>query len=364
MTSQFGKCLKIAVSGESHGEDIRVVAEGFPKGFLVDMDALSRFMARRAPGGMLSTPRREADTPLFLSGLTDGKTDGAPLCAVIQNTNTRSGDYANLLDQPRPSHADLPARMKYGASIDLRGGGHFSARLTAPMCVAGGIALQILQKNGITVGAHLACVGNEWDTPFDPVNVTADDLRRPADNTPATLSEEAAARMTAVIREAAADGDSVGGVVECAAIGLPWGLGEPLYDGAENRLASNLFGIPAVRGVEFGTGFAAAQMRGSEHNDPYRKDGDRIVTATNHAGGIVGGITNGMPLVLRVAFKPTPSIAKPQETLRLSTDEVETLAIKGRHDPCVAVRAVPVVEAAVALTLLDMLLESKGDVIV
>lgn len=364
MTSHFGKRLKIAVSGESHGEDIRVSAEGLPAGFAVDMEALSRFMARRAPGGSLATPRREADAPVFLSGLTDGKTDGEPLCAVIQNTNTRSGDYQNLLDQPRPSHADLPARMKYGDGIDLRGGGHFSARLTAPVCVAGGIALQILKKNGITVGAHLACVENVWDTPFDPVAVTAEELHLPADRTPATLSEEAGARMSAAIREAAADGDSVGGIVECAAIGLPWGLGEPLYDGAENRLAANLFGVPAVRGVEFGTGFAAAHMRGSEHNDPYRKAGDRIVTATNHAGGIVGGITTGMPLILRVAFKPTPSIAKPQETLRLSTGEVETLTIHGRHDPCVALRAVPIVEAVTALTVLDMLLEQEGEIIV
>ncbi len=364
MTSQFGKHLKIAVSGESHGESISVTAEGLPAGFTVDMQALSRFLSRRAPGGTLATPRREADIPAFLSGLSNGKTDGTPLCAVIQNTNTRSGDYTEFSDIPRPSHADLPARMKYGDSVDLRGGGHFSARLTAPLCVAGGIALQILEKNGITVGAHLAAAGDVWDTPFDPVTVTAEELHRPATRTPATLDEDVGARMAAAIREAADDGDSVGGIVECGAIGLPWGLGEPLYDGAENRLSSVLFGIPAVRGVEFGTGFAAAAMRGSEHNDPYRKEGDRIVTATNHAGGIVGGITNGMPLILRVAFKPTPSIAKPQETLRLSSGKVESFTAKGRHDPCVAVRAVPVVEAAVALTLLDMLLESKGDVTV
>lgn len=364
MTSQFGKRLKVAISGESHGDSICVVVEGMPAGFAVDMDALARFMARRAPGGELATPRRETDAPTFLSGLADGKTNGHPLYAVIQNTNTRSGDYANLSDIPRPSHADLPARMKYGESVDLRGGGHFSARLTAPLCVAGGIALQILEKLGISVGAHLAAVGDVWDTPFDPVAVTAEDLHLPATRTPAVLNKEAGDHMAAVIREAAADGDSVGGIVECAAIGLPWGLGEPLYDGTENRLAATLFGIPAVRGVEFGTGFAAAKMRGSEHNDPYRKHGDRIVTATNHAGGIIGGITNGMPLVLRVAFKPTPSIAKPQETLRLSTGKVDTLTIKGRHDPCVVVRAVPVVEAAVALTLLDMYLESKGDMTV
>ena len=364
MTSQFGKHLKVAISGESHGDSISVVAEGMPAGFAVDMEELHRFLARRAPGGSLATPRREADIPTFVSGLANGKTNGQPLHAIIQNTNTRSKDYAALTDVPRPSHADLPARMKYGESIDLRGGRHFSARLTAPLCVAGGIALQILEKMGIAVGAHLAAVGDVWDTPFDPVSVTAKDLHLSATRTPAALNEEAGNRMAAVIREAAAEGDSVGGIVECAAIGLPWGLGEPLYDGAENRLAATIFGIPAVRGIEFGTGFAAANMRGSEHNDPYRKQGDRIVTATNHAGGIVGGITNGMPLILRVAFKPTPSIAKPQETLCLSTGKVDTLTIQGRHDPCVAVRAVPVVEAAVALTLLDMVLENEGAVTV
>lgn len=364
MSSHFGNKLKISIFGQSHGEGIGVVVDGLPAGFAVNTEALARFMARRAPGGRLATPRAEADAVEFLSGLFEGKTCAAPLCAVIRNTNVRSTDYAALRDLPRPSHADLPALLKYGESVDLRGGGHFSARLTAPLCVAGGIALQILEKNGITVGAHVAAVGDVWDTPFDPVAVTAEDLRLPASRPLPVLSGEAAARMEDVITTAAAEGDSVGGIVECAAVHLPCGLGEPLYDGVENRLAAALFGIPAVRGVEFGSGFAAAAMRGSVHNDTYRRTGDRIVTTTNHAGGIVGGITTGMPLIVRAAFKPTPSIAKEQETLRLSTGEADTLSIGGRHDPCVALRAVPVVEAAVALTLLDMLLEAKKDVIV
>ncbi|MBE6757757.1 MAG: chorismate synthase [Ruminococcaceae bacterium] len=364
MSSQFGKRLKVSVFGQSHGDAIGVVVDGLPAGFAVDEAALARFMARRAPGGTLTTPRSEADTPHFLSGLVDGVTCGAPLCAVIQNTNTRSGDYAALADQPRPSHADYPAAVKYHGFADLRGGGHFSGRLTAPLCVAGGIACQILQKNGISVGAHVASVGNVHDRLFDPVAVTADDLALPASRTPAVLDPSAGEAMAALITDTANRGDSIGGVVECAAVGLPAGLGAPLYDGVENRLAAALFGIPAVKGVEFGAGFAAAAMLGSEHNDAYRREGMGVVTATNHAGGILGGITTGMPLVVRVAFKPTPSIAQPQTTLRLSSGETDTLSIHGRHDPCVALRAVPVVEAVTALTVLDMLLEEKGEITV
>ncbi len=364
MSSGFGNRLKVSIFGQSHGDAIGVVVDGLPAGFQVDEAALARFMARRAPGGTLTTPRSEADTPRFLSGLLDGMTCGAPLCAMIENTNTRSRDYSDLCDLPRPSHADYPATVKYHGFADARGGGHFSGRLTAPLCVAGGIALQILQKNGITVGAHVAAVGDVHDVPFDPVAVTAADLALPATRTPAVLDPTAGENMAALITAVAKDGDSIGGVVECAAIGLPAGLGAPLYDGIENRLAKNLFGIPAVKGVEFGAGFAAAAMRGSEHNDPYRRAGMGVVTATNHAGGVLGGITTGMPLVVRAAFKPTPSIAKEQTTLRLSNGELDTLAVHGRHDPCVVLRAVPVVEAVTALTVLDMLLEEKGEITV
>lgn len=364
MSSVFGNRLKVSVFGQSHGNAVGVVVDGLPAGFNVDEDALVRFMARRAPGGALATPRREADAVRFLSGLVDGVTCGAPLCAVIENTNTRSGDYANLADLPRPSHADYPAAVKYHGFADARGGGHFSGRLTAPLCIAGGIALQILKKNGISVGAHLWSVGEVHDTPFDPVLVSEEELSLPATRTPAVLDTTAGNAMTALITGVAAEGDSVGGVVECAVIGMPAGLGAPLYDGVENRLAANLFGIPAVKGVEFGAGFAAAAMRGSEHNDPYRRAGMGVVTATNHAGGVLGGLTTGMPLVVRAAFKPTPSIAKEQTTLRLSSGELDRLSVHGRHDPCVALRAVPVVEAVTALTVLDLLLEEKGEITV
>ncbi|MBO5798136.1 MAG: chorismate synthase, partial [Clostridia bacterium] len=346
MQSTFGRNLKVTVFGESHAEAIGVTVEGFPAGFPVDEEELARFMARRAPGSnALVTPRKEADTPEFISGRVDGLTTGEPLQAIIRNTNTRSADYAELLDLPRPSHADYPAFVKYGGKADMRGGGHFSARLTAPLCVAGGIARQMLAARGITIGAHLAAVAGVKDEPFDPVNLTAEALLAPGQKPLAVQSDTAGERMAAAVAAAASDHDSVGGVVECAAIGLPVGLGEPLYDGIENRLAATLFGIPAVRGVEFGDGFAAANLRGSEHNDPYIKDGDRIVTAQNHAGGVLGGMTTGMPLIVRVAFKPTPSIGREQRTVRLSTGEETTLVVHGRHDPCVALRAVPCVEA-------------------
>lgn len=361
MQSTFGRNLKVTVFGESHAEAIGVTVEGFPAGFQVNGEELARFMARRAPGSnALVTPRKEADTPEFISGLENGHTTGEPLQAIIRNTNTRSADYAELLDLPRPSHADYPAFVKYKGQADMRGGGHFSARLTAPLCIAGGIARQMLAARGITIGAHLAAVAGVSDEPFDPVNLTAEALLAPGKKPLAVQRDEAGERMAAAVAAAAKDRDSVGGVVECAALGLPIGLGEPLYDGIENRLAATLFGIPAVRGVEFGDGFAAANLRGSEHNDPYIKKDDRIVTAQNHAGGVLGGMTTGMPLIVRVAFKPTPSIGREQRTVRLSTGEETTLVVHGRHDPCVALRAVPCVEAVAALVLLDLLLEEES----
>lgn len=361
MASQFGKHITVSLFGQSHGNAIGVVVDGLPAGFPVEEDTLARFLARRAPGrSPLTTPRHEADAPEFLSGVVDGKTCGAPLCAVIRNTNTRSADYAELLDLPRPSHADYPAFVKYGGAADMRGGGHFSARLTAPLCIAGGIALQMLAARGITVGAHLAAVGGVADDPFDPVHIDAATLGVVGEKPLAVLNDEAGERMADAVAAAAAEDDSVGGIVECAAVGLPAGIGDPMFDGMENRLAAAIFGIPAVKGVEFGAGFAAAAMRGSVHNDPYRMENGRVITETNNAGGIAGGITTGMPLLLRAAFKPTPSIGKQQRTVRLSTGENADLAVRGRHDPCVVLRAVPCVEAATALVLLDMLLEDNA----
>jgi len=357
MSSEFGHMLRIGVFGQSHGSAIGVTCDGLPAGEPIDMEALQRFLDRRAPGrGALSTRRCEADRPVFLSGVENGVTCGSPLCAVIENSDQHPADYEELKDKPRPSHADYTAYVKWGGQADMRGGGHFSGRLTAPLCVAGGIALQILARRGIYVGAHLASVGGEKDLPF-PLLPTRDLFAQIDERSFPVFSEEAGERMQREIMRAAQNGDSVGGTIECAAIGLPAGLGAPLFDGLENRLAAALFGIPAVKGVEFGSGFDGAGRHGSENNDPFALRDGRIVTLTNHAGGILGGISTGMPLTLRAAVKPTSSISLPQKTVSLSRMEETELTVHGRHDPCIAHRAVPVVEAVTAAVLLDVLLE-------
>ena len=360
MSTTYGKNLKITIYGGSHDERIGIIAEGMPKGFEVDTAALLGFMKRRAPGqNAHSTARREADEPVFLSGVSDGTLNGDTLHAVIYNTNQRSQDYSDLAFIPRPSHADFAARMKYGESVDLRGGGHFSGRLTAPMCVVGGICKQYLASRGIYVGAHVYCVGNEYDTPYDMVGLDKETLLSAGASDFPTIDEHAGERMRNIIEEARAEGDSVGGIVECAAIGLPAGLGEHMFDGVEGRISSIVFGIPAVKGIEFGNGFECAHIRGSENNDPFRTDGQRIFTSTNNAGGILGGMTSGMPLVFRAAMKPTPSIFKEQDSVDMISMTNRRFSIKGRHDPCVVIRAVPVFEAAMAIAIVDMLSENK-----
>ena len=359
MSSEFGNILRVSVFGQSHGKAVGVVVDGLPAGEAIDLEELQRFLDRRRPGtGPLSTARKETDVPEFLSGLEGGKTCGAPLCAVIKNADQHSKDYGELADKPRPGHADFTAWAKWGGHADMRGGGHFSGRLTAPLCVAGGIAKQILARRGIFVGAHLASVAGICDRPF-PLYPTAALFSEIAAKPFPVLDEAAGERMRAAILEAKNNLDSVGGVIECAAAGLPAGLGEPMFGGVENRLAAALFGIPAVKGVEFGEGFRAAELRGSENNDPFTVEDGEIRAETNRAGGILGGITTGMPLVLRAAVKPTPSIGRPQKTVRLSAMEAAELTVHGRHDPCVAHRAVPVAEAVTAAVLLDMLLEGN-----
>ena len=357
MATQYGNNIKISIYGGSHDEQIGVRLAGFPKGFRADLDALQKFLARRAPGNSdLATPRKEPDLPVFLSGLTDGVTDGDELHAVIYNQNKRSSDYSFIYDTPRPGHADFAALQKYGSSVDLRGGGHFSGRLTAPLCIAGGLALQYLAARGIHVGAHVASIADVQDARF-ATDVGADELAHLTKMPFPLLDASKEEAMRERILGARAEGDSVGGVVECAVVGLPAGLGEHMFAGVEGRVAALAFSVPAVKGVEFGAGFAAAAMRGSENNDVYRTDGKRIYTATNHCGGILGGMTNGMPLVFRMAFKPTPSIAREQDTVSLLKMENTKLSIKGRHDPCVVLRAVPVIEAVAALAVLDLLLD-------
>ena len=354
----LGNKLKVTVFGQSHAPAIGCVVEGLPAGFAPDMERLSAFMARRAPGqNAWSTNRKESDTPEILSGLVEGRTCGAPVAAVIRNSDQHSRDYAGLKRTPRPSHADYTALIKYGDDYDIRGGGQFSGRLTAPLCFAGALALQILEQRGVTIAAHIARIENVSDLSPDFAAVTREELTALLKKPFPVFSDDAGMRMRQAIEAARLDADSVGGVIRCFALGLPAGLGEPMFGGVENRLAAALFGIPAVRGVSFGTGFAAAGMRGSEHNDPFVMDGDRVSARTNHAGGVLGGITSGLPLVVNIAVKPTASIAKEQETVDLETRESTSLVIHGRHDPCIVPRAVPVAEAVTALTVLDMLLE-------
>lgn len=357
MSSEFGRALQVSVFGQSHGKAIGVNIDGLPAGEVIDLEELYAFLDRRKPGkSPLSTARKETDTPVFLSGLENGVTCGFPLCAIIENGDQHSKDYSELADKPRPSHADYTAWVKWGGQADMRGGGHFSGRLTAPLCVAGGISKQILARRGIYVGAHLSSVGTENDRPF-PLRPTKELFTDVAAKPFPVLDDQAGERMQALILEARQNLDSVGGTIECAAIGMPAGLGDPMFDGIENRLAAALFGIPAVKGVEFGLGFGSARLHGSENNDPFTMENGQIVTESNRSGGILGGITTGMPITLRVAIKPTPSISQTQRTVSLSAKEPAELVIRGRHDPCIAHRAVPVVEAVTATVLLDLLLE-------
>ena len=346
-----GEVLELSIFGQSHSPAIGMSLSGLPAGFAIDMDELSAFLRRRAPGqNAWSTPRKEADAPEFLSGLVGNVTCGAPLSAIIRNTNTRSQDYSNLVDVPRPGHADYTAQVKFGGFQDVAGGGHFSGRLTAPLCIAGGICKQLLHEKGIEVMARIDAVAGIQDTAEFDAPVAQKDF-------PAT-SDEAAGKMKAAIAQARAEEDSVGGVIQCRMLGVPAGLGEPMFGGLENRISQLVFAIPAVKGIEFGLGFEAAKLRGSENNDAYHMENGSIVTETNHCGGILGGISNGMPIVFRAAVKPTPSIGKPQDSVRLSEKQNEVLHIHGRHDPCIVPRAVPCMEAAAAIAIFDALAAS------
>ena len=354
MSSSYGENLRIHIFGESHGSAVGVTMEGIPAGEAVDLDGLQKFLDRRAPGrNPWSTPRKEADIPEFLSGLREGKTCGTPVTAILRSANTRSGDYDALWDVPRPGHADYTAWVKYGESRDSRGGGHFSGRLTAPLCVAGGICLQLLARQGIEVVSRIAAIGGVQDEGELTASTAA--------KTFPTVSDARGEAMRAAIGEARLAGDSLGGVIECAVLGLPAGLGDPMFDGMENRIASAVFAVPAVKGIEFGAGFAAAGLRGSENNDPFSVENGRIITTSNHCGGILGGITDGMPLTFRAAVKPTPSIARPQQSVNLKTGKIVPLTVTGRHDPCIVPRAVPCIEAAAAIAVYDALLARRKE---
>lgn len=358
MSSTYGENIKLSIFGQSHGAAIGMTLDGIPAGLPVNMETLQQFLNRRAPGQHdFATPRKESDIPEFLSGIVNGYTCGAPIAAMIRNTNTRSSDYNNLKNCPRPGHADYTAQIKYGGYQDAAGGGHFSGRLTAPLCIAGGLCKQWLELKGIRIAAHLSMCAGIKDEPItlDWVNPDLNGIRSDFP----VLNKDAGIKMQKAIASFKSAGDSTGGIIECIATGIPAGLGDPMFGGMESRIAQIAYGIPAVKGIEFGNGFQGSELTGSRNNDNFCICDGKVTTSQNNAGGILGGITNGMPLIFRVAIKPTPSISLPQKTVNLQTNEECAVQVNGRHDPCIAPRAVPVVEAAAALAIFDAM---KGEV--
>ncbi len=355
MSYSIGENIKVTVFGQSHSEKMGVVIENLPAGFKIDEEKLAQFMARRAPGNdEFSTTRKEGDKVNFVSGLADGIVCGAPLTAIIENTNTRSKDYENLKDIPRPSHADYAAWAKFGDARDVSGGGQFSGRLTANICIAGGICKQLLEEKGIYIGSHISSIGGICDDLFDPCLVTEKDF--PVKKAFPVLNDKKGELMQEEIRKAKLSADSIGGSVECAVCNMPKGFGDALFGGLEGKISQAVFGIPAVKGIEFGNGFLCTKLLGSQNNDPFEigEDG-KIRTSTNNHGGILGGISSGMPIIFNVAFKPTPSIGQKQKSVSLSKMEETELVISGRHDPCIVKRAAVCVEAAAAIVIADML---------
>ncbi len=354
MSSSYGENIKLTVFGESHSAGIGMTLEGIPAGANIDMDELQAFLSRRAPGrNSYSTARSEADLPEFLCGIRENITVGTPITALIRNTDTRSKDYSQLTVTPRPGHADYTAEIKYNGFQDYAGGGHFSGRLTAPLCIAGGIVKQLLEKEEIYIISRIASIGPVKDKGALEVSTARKDFP--------VVDDECGTEMKEYIEKIKAEGDSAGGIIECVVNGIPAGLGDPMFQGMENRIAQVVFGIPAVKGIEFGAGFSSAYMTGSENNDEFICENGNIMTRTNNAGGILGGITNGMPLMFRTAIKPTPSISRPQMSVNLETLKEQELTVKGRHDPCIVPRAVPVIEAACALAVYDAWLGRKKE---
>ena len=337
MQNTFGKNIKITIFGASHAPEIGVTIEGLPSGFAIDMEALRLFLKRRAPGqGKHTTARKEPDEPEFIEGLINGKTTDKPLKVIIRNKDIKPSDYDNIRDIPRPSHADYTAYIKYGKDYAASGGGAFSGRMTAPLCIAGGICLQLLAEKNIQIAAKITQIGNIVGSEAKPNE-----------------------KMLTAIEEARQAGDSLGGIIECAVTGMPAGVGEPMFSGLENHIAQIIFSIPAVKGIEFGNGFAVAGLKGSENNDAFIIEEDKIQTRTNNHGGILGGISSGMPIIFRVAIKPTPSIAIEQDSVSLSQKEAVKLSIQGRHDPCIVPRAVLCIEAAAAIAIYDIMIDNN-----
>lgn len=357
MKNTFGNSLTVTLFGESHGEAIGAVLDGISPGIKISDEYIKEKLARRRPAGKISTSRVEADEYRIISGVFNGYTTGTPLTIIIENKNTKSKDYSSLRDTPRPSHADFTAEVKYNGFQDYRGGGHFSGRVTAALVAVGAILQSALESKGIKIGTHIKSLHEIFDADFSDFEKDIDALSKSAFP---TISEDAADKMIALGESVASLCDSVGGILESAIIGLPGGVGEPWFDTLEGMLSHMLFSIPGIKGVEFGLGFGFGRAFGSEANDAFGYNGVRVVCKTNNAGGINGGISNGMPIVFRCAVRPTPSIFKEQETVSLKAGENATLKIQGRHDPMIIHRAAPVVDAVSAIVVADMLISRFG----
>ncbi|MFT5873267.1 MAG: chorismate synthase [Clostridium sp.] len=356
MSGQWGKKVKYSIFGESHGRGIGITIDGLPAGIKLDMDFINGEMQRRAPGrDEFSTKRKEGDKVEIISGYFNGYTTGTPLCGVIFNENQNSMDYDKLKDLARPGHADFTGKVKYSGFNDYRGGGHFSGRITAPLVFAGAIAKQILFDKGIVIGSHILSIGNVYDSYFDGVNLEIQTLADVLHKDFPVIDNLKGEEMKKLILKAKEETDSVGGIIEAVILNLPCGLGEPFFDSIESNLAQLLFSVPAVKGIEFGMGFDITKVRGSASNDiPYMESGS-VKMKTNNNGGINGGISNGMPIVFRAAMKPTPSIAKLQNTIDMVNFENSEISVIGRHDPCIVLRALPVIEACAAMSILDFI---------
>ena len=356
MSGMWGSKIKLSIFGESHGNAIGITIDGLPAGFSIDMDKIMMEMSRRAPGkSSLSTPRKESDIPEILSGYFEGKTTGTPLCAIIRNSNTKSKDYSKLKDVMRPGHADYTGAVRYKGFNDYRGGGHFSGRITAPLVFAGAICKQILEVKGIIVSAHINSIGKIKDCSFLESDISDELLNSFKEKELPLINTKLEDEMRQEILSTRSSGDSIGGTIECAILGVSPGIGDPFFDSVESTLAHLMFSVPAVKGIEFGKGFDISKMRGLEANDEYYLENGNIKTKTNNNGGILGGITNGMPIIFNVAIKPTASIFKEQNTVNIVTMEETTLCIEGRHDPCIVQRALPVIEAVAAIGITELM---------
>jgi chorismate synthase len=354
MSGTWGKNIRYSIFGESHGNGIGIVIDGLPAGMELDFDLINKEMARRAPGSTnLGTPRKEPDKPEIMSGYFNNHTTGTPLCAVIKNTNTQSKDYTNLMDAVRPGHADYPGRIKYENFNDHRGGGHFSGRITAGLVFAGAIAKQILMQKNIDFVSHVYSIHNITDEKFNKVSIDETLIQSLKAQAFPVINEDKSQLMQEAILKAKEEENSLGGIVECAILNMPAGIGEPFFDSLESTLSHLLFSVPAVKALEFGEGFEIAAMKGSEANDPYYFENGNVKTTSNNNGGILGGISSGMPIVFRCAIKPTASISIEQDSVNLDTCENVKLTVKGRHDPCIVPRVLPVIEAVSAMAVLE-----------